>query len=25
VPDGGRYVGTAPRNAAGLVWHLWEV
>lgn len=25
APEGGRYLGTAPRNRAGLVWHLWEV
>jgi hypothetical protein len=25
IPDGARYVGTAPRTPAGLVWHLYEL
>lgn len=25
LPDPADYVGTAPRNAAGLVWHLVEL
>jgi hypothetical protein len=25
LPDGARYVGTAPRTREGLVWHLYRV
>jgi len=25
LPEGARYVGTAPRTAEGLVWHLYEL
>lgn len=25
IPDNAVYVGTAPRGASGLVWHLFEV
>jgi hypothetical protein len=25
APEDGWYIGTAPRNPAGLVWHLYEV
>ena len=25
IPDGARYVGTAPRTRDGLVWHLYEL
>ncbi len=24
IPNGYTYVGTAPRHASGLVWHLFE-
>jgi hypothetical protein len=25
IPDGARYIGTAPRTPQGLVWHLYEL
>jgi hypothetical protein len=25
IPDGAQWVGTCPRTALGLVWHLYEV